>query len=79
MNKTLREQVVAEIEVFLRVTGISKTRFGLESVNNDKIFDQMKAGAHPRANTIDAMRQYMREQRELKKKAREAAKAQAAA
>ena len=70
MEKTLREQVLDEIDRFLRKTGCSKTRFGLESVNNDKIVDQMKLGANPRANTIDAMRNYMRVHLEAKKKAR---------
>ena len=61
MVKSLREQVVSEIERFLRRSGVSKTRFGRESVNNEMILDQMRAGANPRADTIDAMRLYMRD------------------
>lgn len=61
MIKPLREQVVSEIERFLRRTGISKSRFGRESVNNEMILDQMRAGSNPRADTIDAMRAYMRD------------------
>lgn len=70
MRKSLREQVLSEIEAFLRKTGMSKTRFGLESVNNDKIIDQMRAGTNPRADTIDDMRLYMAEKLEAQKKAR---------
>ena len=79
MKKSLREQVLSEIDVFMRKTGISKTRFGAESVGNDKIVDKMRAGVNPRIDTIDAMRDYMREHMEAKKKARAELKAQRSA
>ena len=61
MKTSTRDKVVSEIDSFLRRTGMSKTRFGLESVGNDKIIDQMKAGKNPRVDTIDAMRSFMAE------------------
>lgn len=79
MDKPLRQKVLDEIDAFLRGSGMSKTRFGLESVGNDKIIDQMRAGKNPRADTIDAIRLYMRTQREAKKKAREELRAQSSA
>lgn len=79
MEKTLREKLLAEIEAFLRKTGISKTRFGAESVGNDRIVEQLRAGTNPRTDTVDAMREYMREHREAKKKARDELRAQRSA
>lgn len=80
MNKSTREQVVAEIERFLRDTGISKTRFGLESVGNDLIVDQMRAGKNPRIDTVDKIRSYMQDKRaELKARPKKRAAYQPAA
>ena len=62
-HASLREQMIYEVEVFLKKTGISKSRFGIESVGNDKILEHMRAGKCPRSNTIDAMRLYMAEKR----------------
>ena len=71
-----REKIIMEVEAFLRKTGMTKSRFGIDSVGNDKILEHMKAGKNPRCDTIDDMRLFMRLYLEAKKKEKREARLQ---
>jgi hypothetical protein len=67
-----RTQLIDEIERFLALSGMNKTRFGLEAAGNDKILDQLKAGANPRIDTVDGIRRYIHDWRPARPKSRAA-------
>lgn len=64
MQQSTREKLIQEIEGFLRRSGMSKTKFGRDSIGNEMILDQLKAGKHPRIDSVDAMRAFIKAKRE---------------
>lgn len=57
---TLHQQIVNEIDAFLARTGMTPTRFGVESVGDRSFVTRVRAGRQLRTDTIEAMRTYMR-------------------
>lgn len=58
-----QKQLLAEIEAFLRDTGMNQTTFGLETVNNGKFVPDLRKGRDPKTATVDKVRRYMARKR----------------
>ena len=61
---TIQNELLAEIEAFLRTRKIAETTFGLRAVNDGKFVPRLRAGANMTLSTISKAREYMHEQRE---------------
>jgi len=62
MTTTLREQLLHEIDDFLKLTGMDPTSFG-EKVLNDRAFvHRLREGSDVRTRTVDRIRTYIAEQ-----------------
>lgn len=69
-TRSTRDELIGDIERFLDLSGMSKYRFGSEAAGNDRILDQLKAGANPRIDTVDRIRRYIRDWRPARPKRR---------
>lgn len=56
---TLREQLLAEIERFLRVHEMRETTFGREAVNDTAFVSRLRAGRDPKTSMVDRVRGYI--------------------
>lgn len=59
--RTLREQVLEEIDAFLARTGIPETTLGKAALNDTSFVSRFRSGLDPRAGTIDTVRRFMAE------------------
>ena len=48
-----------EVEAFLEVTGVGKTRFGAEAAGNAKFVNGLRNGASPKLSTVDRVQVWM--------------------
>ena len=62
-----REALLAEIEKFLRDTGMSPTAFGLKSLNDSALVSRLRKGADLRSANIDKIRDFMARERNRSK------------
>ena len=69
-SKSEREQLLADIERFLAVTGISRTRFGWEAAGNRNLLQRLQSGSNIKLSTVDRIRSYMRQPRRRSPKRR---------
>ena len=54
------DRLVSEIERFLRRTGMTPTRFGIESVGDRAFMTRLKAGKGVTLDRVDKVRAFMR-------------------
>lgn len=60
---TQRQQLIAEIEEFLRDRDMAETTFGLRAVNDGKFVGRLRAGKGVEIDTVDRVRAYIAEQK----------------
>jgi len=58
-NTSLRDQLLAEIDAFLDKSGMTDTRFGVESLNDKAWLHRFRAGLSPTIDTVDKVRRFM--------------------
>lgn len=56
---TSHDQLLDEIEAFLKATGMNAIAFGRRSVNNGKLVARMRAGSSVTLHTADAIRAFI--------------------
>ncbi|MCH9750890.1 MAG: hypothetical protein K0U61_01595 [Alphaproteobacteria bacterium] len=56
---TTRDRLLADIESFLRATGMSHTKFGKLVANDTALITELRAGRDIRLGTADKIRDYM--------------------
>lgn len=56
---TFQERFLAEIEVYLAVSGMNPTRFGRNAMSDPKFVFDLRAGRSPSARTIRRVRDWM--------------------
>ena len=57
---TIREELLRDIEAFLKETRMSATAFGRDAVSDRALMSDLKAGRDLRSATIDRIRAFMR-------------------
>ena len=62
-----RDDLLAEIEKFLRDIGMSATRFGEASMNDRALVKRLREGRDLRSETIDRIRAFMAKERAAKR------------
>jgi hypothetical protein len=62
-----RDALLAEIEKFLRETGMSRTAFGMKALNDGALMIRLRKGADLRSETIDRIRAFMARERAARK------------
>ena len=67
-----RQQILREIDAFLREFGVSGTAFGERAINDRTLVGTLRGGRELKSVTIDKLRAYMA--RERKKAARRASR-----
>ena len=76
MNRTMmqrmstKEALLAEIDEFLRKSGISPTRFGEESCNERGLLKRLRRGGGLTTDTYDRIKSYMHARRHDRPKKR---------
>ncbi len=58
------DNLLADVERFLKRTGLSATRFGVLAMGDTKFVRTLRAGRQPRESTEDAVRDWMNQYRE---------------
>ena len=53
-------RLLAEIHSFRSKTGMDRTRFGIEAVNDGHLLARLEEGRQPRLDTIDRVRAFMK-------------------
>jgi len=53
-------RLLAEIRTYCFRTGMERTRFGIEAVNDGHLLERLEAGRQPRLDTIDKVRAFMK-------------------
>lgn len=56
-----RETLLAEIDLYLSLSGLTPTRFSVLSTGDRAFVSQLRKGRQPRADMIDRVRGYMAE------------------
>lgn len=59
--ESLRTIFVAEVEAFLSATGMDRTTFGVDAVNDSMFVTGLRKGREPREKTVTKVRQFMRD------------------
>jgi hypothetical protein len=57
MNET--QQLIREIEAFLRSSGMAESTFGRKAVNNGKLMARLRAGSSVTLDTASQIRRFM--------------------
>ena len=60
---SIRDEVLAEIEAFLRTSRMTHTRFGFEVCNDPAFVARLRGGRDLKATAIDKVRAYIRNYR----------------
>ena len=55
------QQLLAEINAFLAVSGMAATTFGKRAANNSQVVDRMSEGRSVTLRTAERIRQFIRE------------------
>jgi hypothetical protein len=55
------QQLIREIEAFLRSTGMAESTFGRKAVNNGKLMARLRAGSSVTLDTASQIRRFMAE------------------
>ena len=56
-----REKLVQDIEKFLEKSGMSPTRFGIESVGRRSLMHQLRSGGGVNLDTAEKLRNFMKD------------------
>lgn len=64
------EQLLREIDVFMRTAGYSDTRFGEECLNDRHLIHRLRKGSDIKLSTVDKIRQFI--EKETAKRSRAA-------
>lgn len=67
---TTRDQLVRDIEAFLREHGMRPTMFGKLSLNDPALMGELRKGRDLRTETVDRIRKYMQTYKPPKRKSR---------
>jgi hypothetical protein len=59
---TIQDELLAEIEAFLRTRKMAETTFGFRAVNDGKFVGRLRAGGNLTVSTITRVRDFIREQ-----------------
>jgi len=54
------KRLLDEINAFRARTGMERTRFGIEAVNDGHLLPRLQSGRQPRFSTIDKVRAFMK-------------------
>lgn len=74
-----RDTLLKEIDAFLDRYGMAAAKFGEEAVSDPAFVLRLRAGRSPRIDTVDRVRQFMRDYRPPLKRRPKAAQERAAA
>lgn len=67
---TANQQLLAEINAFLKISGMAATTFGKVAAGNSQIVERMVAGGSVTLRTADRIRNFIRRKTEELEKAR---------
>lgn len=66
-NMSIRDDLISEIESFLRETGMSRTAFGVKALNDRALMVRLSKGSGLHSDTIDKIRAFMARERAARK------------
>ncbi len=58
---TLAQELLAEVLTYIATRGIDPTNFGKAALNDPSFVIKLKAGRQPKSDTIDKVREFMRQ------------------
>jgi len=56
---SIRDELLTDIERFLRTSGMDHTRFGKEALNDPSFVTRLRAGKDVRTGTVDRIRKFI--------------------